>query len=83
MLTEDVEQMNIRQRSAILFFVLALQTGLTALEPNERFIQLCINISITCDFLMFYIHGSMINPLLSSLSINHNKSINRYGVKYY
>ncbi|XP_060857979.1 protein TRC8 homolog isoform X1 [Metopolophium dirhodum] len=77
-LTENVEQMNIRQRSAILFFVLALQTGLTALEPDERFVQLCINISITCDFLMFYIHGSMIDPLLSSLSVNRNKSINRH-----
>jgi len=82
-LTEDVEQMNVRQRSAILFFVLALQTGLTVLEPDERFIQLFINISITCDFLMFYIHGSMVDPLLRSLSVNRNKSINRYGVEYY
>jgi len=68
--------MNIGNRSAILFLILALQTGLTALELEERFEQLCLNICFTCDFLLFYIH-SLLNPLLKSLSVNRNKSINR------
>jgi len=82
LLTEDEEQMNVGKRSAILFFVLALQTGLTVLEPDERFIQLILNICLTCVFLMFYVHG-LVEPFLCSLSVHRNNSINRYNVKYY
>jgi len=79
--TGNVEPIDIGKRSAILFVVLAFQTGLTVLEPEERFIQLCRNFCLTCDFLMFYIH-SLVDSLLSSLSLNRNTSVNRYYVKY-
>lgn len=77
--TEDGEPMSVGNRSALLFFLLALQSGLTSLEPEECFIQLCLNISLTCDFVLFYIYG-LVEPLLSSLTVNRNRSINKYGV---
>lgn len=41
LLTEDDNDKNIGTVSAIVFYILALQTGLTSLEPEVRFVRLC------------------------------------------
>lgn len=79
LLTENVEHINIGKRSAILFVLIAFQTRLTALEPEERLIQLFRNLCLTSDFLMFYAH-SLVDSMLSSLTVNRNMSLNRYSV---
>ncbi|XP_026819954.1 protein TRC8 homolog [Rhopalosiphum maidis] len=77
LLTEDVEQINIENVLAVLFYLLAIQTGLTVTEPEERFVQLYRNFCLTCGILLIYVH-SLVNPLLLSLSISQNSSLNRH-----
>jgi len=77
LLTVDGDEFNVGKRSAMLFIVLAFQTGLTDFEPEERFIHLCRNFCLTIDFLMLHIHN-VVDKSLRSLSINRNTSINRY-----
>lgn len=40
------EEKSVASVSAVLFFVLALQTGLTSLEPDKRFARLCKNLCL-------------------------------------
>lgn len=82
LLTEDVDDKSIGTISAVLFYILALQTGLTGLDPEKRFIRLYRNICLLCAALLHYIHN-VVNPLLMSLSASHNPSLNRYYINYY
>jgi len=77
LLTDDEEEDSIGTVSAILFYILALQTGLTGLEPEKRFVRLCRNFCLLFTALLHFIHN-IVNPLLMSLSASHNPSLNRH-----
>ncbi|KAF4533195.1 hypothetical protein B566_EDAN001737 [Ephemera danica] len=77
LLTEDEDDRSIGTVSAILFFILALQTGLTGLEPEKRFIRLCRNFCLLFTALLHFIHN-IVNPLLMSLSASHNPATHRH-----
>ncbi|XP_076372189.1 protein TRC8 homolog [Tachypleus tridentatus] len=75
---EDPEDRSIGTVSAILFFILALQTGLTGMEPEKRFQRLYRNICLLFTAIMHFVHN-MVNPLLLSLSASKNTSYNKHG----
>lgn len=77
LLTEDENDKSIGTVSAILFYILALQTGLTGLEPEKRFVRLCRNFCLLFTALLHFIHN-IVNPLLMSLSASHNPSLKRH-----
>uniref|UniRef100_A0A8D8TVT5 Protein TRC8 homolog n=1 Tax=Cacopsylla melanoneura TaxID=428564 RepID=A0A8D8TVT5_9HEMI len=75
--TEDADDKCIGTVSAILFYILALQTGLTELEPDDRFVRLCRNFCLLFTALLHFIHN-IVNPLLMSLSASHNPALYRH-----
>ncbi|KAL1137807.1 hypothetical protein AAG570_009503 [Ranatra chinensis] len=77
LLSEDEDDKSIGTVSAVLFYILALQTGLTGLEPEKRFVRLCRNFCLLFTALLHFIHN-IVNPLLMSLSASHNPSIHRH-----
>ncbi|XP_069674174.1 protein TRC8 homolog isoform X2 [Periplaneta americana] len=77
LLTEDDDDKSIGTVSAILFYILALQTGLTSLDPDKRFIRLCRNFCLLFTALLHFVHN-IVNPLLMSLSASHNPSLHRH-----
>uniref|UniRef100_A0A224X8X4 Putative e3 ubiquitin ligase n=1 Tax=Panstrongylus lignarius TaxID=156445 RepID=A0A224X8X4_9HEMI len=77
LLTDDDDDKSIGTVSAILFYILALQTGLTGLEPEKRFVRLCRNFCLLFTALLHFIHN-IVNPLLMSLSASHNPSLHRH-----
>lgn len=77
LLTEDENDKGLGTVSAILFYILALQTGLTGLEPEKRFVRLCRNFCLLFTALLHFIHN-IVNPLLMSLSASHNPSLKRH-----
>ena len=81
---EDDEDKSVASVSAVLFFVLALQTGLTGMESEKRFHQICKNLCLLLTAILHFIH-SMVQPVLMSLSAS--RSSNKYshirvGTKY-
>ncbi|RWS03823.1 protein TRC8-like protein [Dinothrombium tinctorium] len=78
LLVEDPEDRSIGTVSAILFFILALQTGLTGMEPEKRLLRLYRNLCLVSTAILHFIHN-MVSPLLFSLSASRNMSINRHG----
>lgn len=64
--------------SAILFYILSLQTGLTTLQPDKRFIRLCRNLCLLLTALLHFLHN-MVSPILMSLSAAHNPSRKRHA----
>lgn len=77
LLTDDEYDKNFGTISAIVFYILALQTGLTGLEPEVRFIRLCKNFCLLFTALLHFTHN-VVNPLLMSLSASHNPSLRRH-----
>ena len=77
LVVEDAEDRSIGAVSAILFFILALQNGLTAMEPEKRFMRLYRNFCLLFTAILHFIHN-MVSPLLFSLSASRNMSINRH-----
>lgn len=77
LLTDDEYDKNFGTVSAIVFYILALQTGLTGLEPEVRFIRLCKNFCLLFTALLHFTHN-VVNPLLMSLSASHNPSLRRH-----
>ena len=77
LVVEDPEDRSIGAVSAILFFILALQNGLTAMEPEKRFLRLYRNFCLLFTAILHFIHN-MVSPLLFSLSASRNMSINRH-----
>lgn len=75
LLIED-EDKNFGTVSGILFCILALQTGLTGLEPEKRFVRLYRNFCLLFTALLHIIHN-ILNPLLMSLSASHNPTMHR------
>lgn len=78
LLLEDPEDKSIGTVSAILFFILALQTGLSGMEPEKRFLRLYRNLCLLITAIFHFIHN-MVNPLLLSLSASRNTSLNKHG----
>lgn len=75
---DDGEDRNLGKISAILFFVLALQTGLTEISAELRFVRLYRNLCLLLTANLYIIH-SMVNPLLLTLSASKNRSLNRHA----
>lgn len=73
LMSEDDEDKSIGTVSAILFYILSLQTGLTTLQPDKRFIRLCRNMCLLVTALLHFLHN-MVSPILMSLSASHNPS---------
>ncbi|NP_001086363.1 ring finger protein 139 S homeolog [Xenopus laevis] len=61
----------------VLFFILALQTGLSGLKPEERLVRLCRNMCLLLTAVLHFIHG-MTDPVLMSLSASHVSSYRRH-----
>lgn len=75
LLSEDYEDdKSIGTVSAILFYILALQTGLTSLSPDKRFIRLCRNLGLLVTAVLHFVHN-MVSPILMSLSAARNPSV--------
>lgn len=77
LLTGEEDDKSIGAVSAILFYILALQTGLTNLEPEKRFVRLCRNFCLLLTALLHFVHN-IVNPILMSLSASHNPAIHRH-----
>ncbi|XP_060084777.1 protein TRC8 homolog [Ylistrum balloti] len=75
--TSEEDDKNMGTVSAILFFILALQTGLTGLEPEKRLARLCKNLYLLGTAITHFVH-SMVHPLLMSLSASRNMHIKRH-----
>lgn len=69
--TDDEEEKSVGSVSAMLFFVLSLQTGLTSLEPEKRFARLLKNFCLLVTALFHFIHN-MVQPVLQNLSATRN-----------
>ncbi|XP_053571315.1 E3 ubiquitin-protein ligase RNF139 [Bombina bombina] len=61
----------------VLFFILALQTGLSGLKPEERLVRLSRNMCLLLTAILHFIHG-MTDPVLMSLSASHVSSVRRH-----
>ncbi|XP_055588852.1 protein TRC8 homolog isoform X2 [Uranotaenia lowii] len=79
LLSEDYdEDKSIGTVSAILFYILALQTGLTSLSPDKRFVRLCRNLCLLITALLHFLHN-IVAPILMSLSAARNPSRKRHA----
>lgn len=79
LLSEDYdEDKSIGTVSAILFYILALQTGLTSLTPEKRFVRLCRNFCLLITALLHFFHN-IVAPILMSLSAARNPSKKRHA----
>lgn len=73
----DTEDHNMGTVAAILFFLLALQTGLTGLEPEKRLVRMYRNFALLSAAILHFVH-SMVHPLLLSLSASQTSSLNKH-----
>lgn len=72
------EDKSIGTVSAILFYILALQTGLTSLPPEKRFIRLCRNFCLLITALLHFLHN-IVASILMSLSAARNPSRKKHA----
>ncbi|XP_076547005.1 TRC8 ring finger protein [Osmia lignaria lignaria] len=77
LLTVDEDEKSIGTLSATLFYVLALQTGLTSLDREKRLVRLCRNFCLLLMAVLHFVHN-IVNPLLMSLSASHNPALHRH-----
>ncbi|KAH8271271.1 hypothetical protein KR018_005487 [Drosophila ironensis] len=78
LLTYDTdEEKSLGTVSAVLFYILALQTGLTSLAPEKRFIRLNRNLCLLLTALLHFLHN-IVSPILMSLSAARNPSRKRH-----
>ena len=68
--SQDEDDRNMGTMSAILFYILGLQTGLTSLEQDQRLARLLKNFCLLSTAILHYTH-SMVNPQLLNLSASH------------
>jgi E3 ubiquitin-protein ligase RNF139 len=78
LLREDVDGERTGQILAIVFYILALNSDLTGLTPEERFICLCHDFSLLFTILLYFVKVIILDPLLMSLSDSYNHSLHRY-----
>jgi len=74
---DNDEEKSLGTVSAVLFYILALQTGLTSLSPDKRFIRLCRNLCLLMTALLHFLHN-IVSPILMSLSAARNPSRKRH-----
>jgi len=67
------EDKSVASVSAVLFFVLALQTGLTGMDSEKRFHQICKNLCLLLTAILHFVH-SMVQPVLMSISASRNNN---------
>ncbi|XP_057335696.1 protein TRC8 homolog [Microplitis mediator] len=77
LLTEDDEEKSIGTVSAILFYILALQTGLTSLDREKRLVRLFRNFCLLSTAVLHFVHN-IVNPVLMSISASHNPALRRH-----
>jgi E3 ubiquitin-protein ligase RNF139 len=65
---EDVDGERTGQILAIVFYILALDSDLTGLTPEERFICLCRDFSLLFTIFLYFVKVIILDPLLMSLS---------------
>ncbi|ALC46180.1 Trc8 [Drosophila busckii] len=75
---DNDEEKSLGTVSAVLFYILALQTGLTSLAPDKRFVRLCRNLCLLVTALMHFLHN-IVSPILMSLSAARNPSRKRHA----
>lgn len=63
--------------SATLFYLLAVQNGLTTLDKENRLLRLCRNLGLLFTAILHFIHN-IVNPLLMSLSATLNPALHRH-----
>ncbi|KAK7462624.1 hypothetical protein BaRGS_00038331, partial [Batillaria attramentaria] len=67
----DEDHRNVGTITAVLFFILALQTGLTGMEVEKRLVRLYRNFCLLSTAILHFIH-SMVNPLLMNASASRS-----------
>ena len=77
LLIDDHDEKSIGTVSAMLFYILALQTGLTSLDKEHRLLRLCRNLCLLFTAVLHFVHN-IVNPLLMSLSASHNPALHRH-----
>ncbi|XP_014269244.3 E3 ubiquitin-protein ligase RNF139 [Maylandia zebra] len=75
--TEEEDDKRLGFKAPVLFFILALQTGLSSLEPEERLVRLSRYMCLLLTAILHFIHG-MTDPVLMSLSASHVSSFRRH-----
>lgn len=76
--TEMLDNGNIGTLSAMLFFILALQTGLTGLDPEKRLVRIYRNFCLISTAILHFVH-SMVHPVLMSLGASGNMSVQKHA----
>ncbi|XP_071792659.1 E3 ubiquitin-protein ligase RNF139-like [Asterias amurensis] len=71
---ESDEVAHIGTVTAILFFILSLQTGLPGLEPTKRLVRLFRNFILLSTAMLHFIHN-MLSQVMMTLSTSHTASI--------
>ncbi|XP_035674942.1 E3 ubiquitin-protein ligase RNF139-like [Branchiostoma floridae] len=74
---EDTEEKRIGTVSAVLFFILAVQTGLTGLDQKKRLVRLGRNMGLLTTAIFHFIHN-MVHPRLMTLSAQHTIDMRRH-----
>ncbi|KAL4135689.1 hypothetical protein QTP88_007285 [Uroleucon formosanum] len=77
LLTDKEDDLDCGVIPAIMFLILTIQTGLTDLDPENRFIKLYEIVHIVCISIQDYIYN-MVDKLLTYLNVSLNRSINRH-----
>ncbi|KAJ8686295.1 hypothetical protein QAD02_022089 [Eretmocerus hayati] len=77
LLIDNEDEKSMGTVSAMLFYILALQTGLTSLDKENRLLRLCRNLCLLFTAVLHFVHN-IVNPLLMSLSASHNPALHRH-----
>ncbi|XP_064086707.1 protein TRC8 homolog isoform X1 [Macrobrachium nipponense] len=77
LLTVEDDERSMGTVCAILFFILAEQSGLTVMGGEKRFVRLCRNFCLLFTAMLHFIHN-MVNPVLMSLSASRNPALYRH-----
>lgn len=75
---EDPDDRAIGTVSGVLFFILALQNGLTGMEPEKRIMRLYRNFCLIFTAILHFIHNR-VSPILYTLSASRNPSVNKHA----
>ncbi|XP_015924665.1 protein TRC8 homolog [Parasteatoda tepidariorum] len=70
----DPKEKNIGGVTALLFLILSIQSGVTSLDPNERYNRIIRNLCLLFTALLHFVYN-IVNPMLISLSASKNPSI--------
>lgn len=73
----DEEHRTVGTITAVLFFILALQTGLTGMEAEKRLVRLYRNFCLLSTAILHFIH-SMVSPLLMNASASRSVVVSNH-----